>query len=62
MRVNITLNEEIRDWYNSEAKRIGVSASSLMALALDRYMRGDDFEKRIVDIEKTLRKFTRNDK
>lgn len=56
VRVNITLSDELKNWYASEAKRMGVSASALMVLAMEQFKKGNEIERRIADIEKVIRK------
>lgn len=37
MRVNITIGDELNNWFENESKRIGVSKSALMCMAMETY-------------------------
>lgn len=37
MKVNISIGEELNNWFACESKRIGVSKSALMCLAMETY-------------------------
>lgn len=39
MRVNVNISDEVHKWYKEEADKIGTSMSSMMAIALNEYMR-----------------------
>lgn len=41
-RFNITLSEELKDWYASRAESYGMSISSLMVMALAQYKEQQD--------------------
>lgn len=38
IRVNITLNPDVKKWYEETAKNTGITMSGLMAIALANYM------------------------
>ena len=37
-RMNVTLSEDMKDWLEGESKRLGVSMSSLIVIALNTYI------------------------
>lgn len=37
MRVNISIGEELNNWFESESKRMGVSKSALMCMSMETY-------------------------
>lgn len=38
MRINITVSEDIKAWFEDKSKRTGISQSALMAMALDEWI------------------------
>lgn len=38
VRKNINVSKEVSDWYRDEAKRMGVSQSALMSMAMAKYI------------------------
>jgi hypothetical protein len=52
-RVNITMSEDLKNWYNSLAKEMGMPTSSLMCLALAQYRE----QKQAVSIMENMPKF-----
>ena len=38
-RKNVTISDELAKWYEDRAKEMGTTQSSLMAMALDYYVR-----------------------
>lgn len=37
-RMNVTLSEDMKEWLEGESKRLGVSMSSLIVIALNTYI------------------------
>lgn len=54
VRKNIRMSEEMAEWYESEAKRLGVSQSNLMVFALNSYIKMNDDMKNIKELYSLL--------
>lgn len=48
------MSEEMAEWYESEAKRLGVSQSNLMVFALNSYIKMNDDMKNIKELYSLL--------
>lgn len=42
VRVNVTISNELKEWYTKEAKSYGCSVSSMMAIALAQYKQNQE--------------------
>ena len=60
VRKNIRMSKKVAEWYEEKAKKLGVSQSNLMIMALGEYIKQEDVIFMMSNLEEMIKKLEDN--